>query len=266
MKICAIGDPHGDLSKVRKIPLRGVDLILLTGDLGSANLARKIAFSNIERRKKGLPEIEYTSKQRKEAFMQSYNSSLNVVNYLRRFCPVFLIFGNVESTNKETDEYANKLGTRLPHLYDELRGLRNVRVINNRVANFSGVRIGGLKYFIDVSWVRDFRPQDYRSALREASKETRRANGVLKWFDEVDILLCHQPPYGVLDKVTASFAPKNWKGKHAGSKAILEYVEKKSPRYVFCGHIHEGEGVKKIRGSEIHNLGVAGYKIIEIDR
>ena len=49
MRILAIGDPHGDLSKIKKIPLKGVDLILLTGDLGKADLARKRYFENVER-------------------------------------------------------------------------------------------------------------------------------------------------------------------------------------------------------------------------
>ena len=43
MRILAIGDPHG---KVGKIP-KNVDAILLTGDLGRANLAREIAFRKI---------------------------------------------------------------------------------------------------------------------------------------------------------------------------------------------------------------------------
>jgi len=51
MRICAIGDPHGSLDKVKEAPLSDVDLILLTGDLGSANLMRKMAFDNIERKK-----------------------------------------------------------------------------------------------------------------------------------------------------------------------------------------------------------------------
>ncbi len=52
MRIIAIGDPHGDVAKLRKIPLKGIDLILLTGDLGKADLARKFAFMNIERQRK----------------------------------------------------------------------------------------------------------------------------------------------------------------------------------------------------------------------
>jgi len=67
----------------------------------------------------------------------------------------------------------------------------------------------------------------------------------------------------VLDKVTAKFAPKHWQGKHAGSQAILQYIKSKSPKYVFCGHIHEGQGTAKIGETEVYNLGVGEYKIVE---
>ena len=76
MKICVIGDPHGAFNIIKKIPLNGVDLILITGDLGSANLMRNMAFKNIEREKKGLPEIKYAWKK---AFMEAYNSSIKIV-------------------------------------------------------------------------------------------------------------------------------------------------------------------------------------------
>jgi Icc-related predicted phosphoesterase len=41
MKILTIGDPHGDLEKIKKIPIKNIDLILVTGDIGKATLARK---------------------------------------------------------------------------------------------------------------------------------------------------------------------------------------------------------------------------------
>ncbi len=56
MKILVIGDPHGIL-KVKKTYLKKADLILITGDIGKADLMRKMAFENIERKKKCLSEI-----------------------------------------------------------------------------------------------------------------------------------------------------------------------------------------------------------------
>jgi Icc-related predicted phosphoesterase len=265
MKICAIGDPHGNLDKIKKIPLSGVDLILLTGDLGSANLMRKMAFDNIEREKQGLDEVEYTSIQKKKAFMEAYISTMKTIRYLKKFAPVFTIFGNVESSNYDTMRKSKKLGISLTYLANDLNSLSGVRVINNRVANFRGIRIGGLEYFVDTIWVREFKPSDYKDSLVKAKKETSKAKRVLQWFDSLDILISHQPPYGVLDKVSAKFAPKHWQGKHAGSQAILKYLKAKSPKYVFCGHIHEGYGMKKVGKTEVYNLGVGEYKVIEIN-
>lgn len=264
MKILAIGDPHGALDKVRRIPTKGVDLILLTGDLGSANLMRRMAFENVERRKEGLEEKEFSPRQRKKAFMEAYISSMEVVKYLAKFAPVFLIYGNVESSNSETKRLSKELELKLPFLTDDLNKIRNVSVINNRLRKFKGIRVGGLQYFVDTNWVRDFKPSNYRARMKNSKKETNKARKILKNWKNVDILLHHQPPYGVLDKVTFKQAPKHWKGKHAGSKVILDYIKKYQPKCAFCGHIHEGEGNKKVGKTKVYNLGVAGYKIIEI--
>lgn len=265
MKILAIGDPHGDLGKLKKIPCKGVDLILLTGDLGKANLRRKLAFERIKREKEGLPIKEPSPAQLKRGFMESHKSGLNVVRYLSKRAPVFTIYGNVEYDNAETRDLAKDIGEKLPFFANEIREMKNASVINNRLRNFKGVRIGGLRYFIDSSWVKEFRPDDYSERLAEARLETAYAESVLKRFGKnLDILVCHQPPYGILDRVGKP-APKHWRGKHAGSKAILKYIKKNKPGYVFCGHIHEGEGHKTIGDTKVYNLGVGGHKIIEID-
>ncbi len=258
----AIGDVHGDLQRVKKIPLKEVDLILLNGDLGEAKMAREIAFEDFRREQEGLEEKEWPAGFEKRAFMESYDSGMEVVKYLSRFAPVYVIFGNVEDSNYETRKKSREIGERLPFLYDGLNSMEGVRVLNNRVANFRGVRVGGLEYFVDVSWVKEFRPPGFKDRMAKARKETEKARKVLKWFDKVDVLLCHQPPYGILDEVGEG-APEEWRGKHAGSKVVLDYVKRKSPKYVFCGHIHEGEGGVKVGESEVYNLGECGWKVVE---
>jgi Icc-related predicted phosphoesterase len=264
MRILAIGDPHGNLDKIKQIPVKEADLILLTGNLGKSDLMRRIAFENAERKKRGLQEKEYSPAQEKRAFMEAYTSTMRIVKYLARFAPVFTIFGNVESSNYETRQYSKKIGLSLPLLYNDLSSMHNVRIINNKVANFEGIRIGGLEYFIDTSWIREFKPSDFKERMAKAKKETGKARRILSHFGKVDILLCHQPPYHVLDEVTFKGAPKHWLGKHAGSKTIYDYIKKYQPRYVFCGHMHEDEGMKKVGETEVYNLGVAGYKVISL--
>jgi len=66
MKILVVGDPHGS-KKVKKIPIAKIkpDVIFVPGDLGKADLARECAWRDLDREKKGLPEIKITAKQQK---------------------------------------------------------------------------------------------------------------------------------------------------------------------------------------------------------
>jgi len=138
-----------------------------------------------------------------------------------------------------------------------------VNQVKNVLRNIGGLRVGFLEYFIDSCWIKEFNEKDKKS-IKNAKKETSKAKKILKNFGSLEILVCHQPPYGHLDKVNFPGVPKGWKGKHAGSKVILDYIKKYQPKYVFCGHIHEGEGKTKIGKSEVYNLGVAGHKILEL--
>jgi len=123
---------------------------------------------------------------------------------------------------------------------------------------------GPIEYFNDTSWVREFKPSDYQKRLSDAKKESDKSRKILKRFDKIDILLCHQPPYGILDSVSGKFgAPKMWWGKHAGSKVILNYIKKKQPKYVFCGHMHETKGKKKIGKTEVYNVGFNGDYLLK---
>jgi Icc-related predicted phosphoesterase len=267
MKILVIGDPHGNLKNIKKISMKDIDLILITGDLGKADLARKRYFENIERRKRGLDELEETIKDIKKIHLEVYNSTINLLKYLTKFAPVYSILGNVgTSTDVETKKENEKLGIRLPYFRKNMKRIKDFNLVRNNIRNINGVRIGFLEYFIDVNWVKDFKPSEFKIELKNAKKETDKAKRILKNFNELDILVCHQPPYGVLDKVKNKFAPKNWYGKKAGSKLILDYIKSKKLRYVFCGHIHEAKGKIKLGETIVINVGCCGdFFILDID-
>ena len=266
MKILVIGDPHGDLKKIGKIPSKNIDLVLCTGDVGKADFAREFNFENLKRKQEGLDELEYGKKTAKKTFKEIYDSSIGVWKSLSKIAPTYSILGNIgmnmiyDSKVKKEEEEHN---IRLPSLRQGMNSINNFYFVRNVIRNIGGLRIGFLEYFTDVCWFKEYNNEDKKRMVR-AKKETTKAKRVLKNFGKVDILICHQPPYGYLDKTNHPSAPKEWKGKHAGSKVILDYIKKKQPRYVFCGHIHEGEGKAKIGKSEIYNLGVAGHKIIDI--
>jgi len=67
------------------------------------------------------------------------------------------------------------------------------------------------------------------------------------------VLICHAPPHGTaLDRVRD--------GLHAGSRSVREFVDEHQPEYLFCGHIHEAEGVQAAIGkTKAINVGKRGY-------
>ena len=269
MKILVIGDPHG-YNNYKESVLKQADIILITGDLGKADLARKWFFDNLKRKAKGLEELKKDAKYAKGVHMEIHNSTIKLLNKLRKFAPVYTIEGNVGiATLKQVREDKQEYGITIPHTRKIVNNMKNVFLVKNRLRIISGLRVGFLEYFVDTSWVREFKPENYNEKMKEAKKETEKAKRVLKRFGRnLDLLVCHQPPYGYLDKVSAKYnPPKNWVGKHAGSKIILDYIKKNQPRYVFCGHIHEGKGKAKIGRTEIYNVGYNGdYLLLDIDK
>jgi len=69
------------------------------------------------------------------------------------------------------------------------------------------------------------------------------------------ILVCHCPPLGTpLDR--AAF------GRHLGSRAVRDFLEREQPAWFACGHIHEAAGaVTRIGATQAVNAGKGGYLI-----
>jgi Icc-related predicted phosphoesterase len=66
---------------------------------------------------------------------------------------------------------------------------------------------------------------------------------------DVDILITHSPPYGILDET--------FDGIKAGSKSLMKGIEKVLPEVVIFGHIHEQGGkVCKIKGIKFVNASI----------
>jgi Icc-related predicted phosphoesterase len=61
-----------------------------------------------------------------------------------------------------------------------------------------------------------------------------------------NVLLCHAPPYGTLDKPA---------GEHVGSQSIRKHM--KDFDLVCCAHIHESRGIMEVEGVKIVNPGPA---------
>jgi uncharacterized protein len=68
------------------------------------------------------------------------------------------------------------------------------------------------------------------------------------------IFVPHAPPRNTaLDRI--------WGGKHVGSVAVGEFIERRAPDIVICGHIHESRGTDALGKSRVVNCGEAarGY-------
>ena len=106
MKILVIGDPHG-YNKYKESVLKQADVILVTGDIGKVDLARKRYFDNLKRKTKGLEELEYGGKFNKKVHEEIYNSSLNILKRFSKVAPTYSILGNV-GTNMIYDSNVKK--------------------------------------------------------------------------------------------------------------------------------------------------------------
>ncbi|MCW8966794.1 MAG: metallophosphoesterase, partial [Candidatus Pacearchaeota archaeon] len=226
-------------------------------------------FENVKRKRQGLKELEYSKKNIKETYKEIHDTTINILEKLSKYVPTYSILGNVGTNmikNSEVKKDEKRYKIKLPYLKNSLKKLNNFHLIRGKKKKINGLQIGFLEYFTDNSWIKEFKEKD-KKRISEAEIETLNAKKILKKFEKLDILICHQPPYKILDKVTAKYAPKHYQGKHAGSKAILDYIKKYIPKYVFCGHIHEAKGKAKIGKTKIYNVGSSGdYLILDTEK
>ena len=180
MKLLVVGDPHGEIKKVKE---KNIDLVLITGDLGKADLARKHFFDNLKRKQKGLPEKKYIKSNRMKVVKEVHNSTLNVLKFYSGIAPVYTLQGNVGVSGKtDVKEEKRKYKINAPNTLRAIKLMKNVNLIKNRVRNFNRLRIGFLDYFVDTSWIKEFKPADYKKKLKEAKKESAKARKILRNF------------------------------------------------------------------------------------
>jgi Icc-related predicted phosphoesterase len=80
--------------------------------------------------------------------------------------------------------------------------------------------------------------------------DEERAAKLLEGCPEGAVLVVHSPPKGYVDAVH---------GRHLGSQAVLEAIERVRPALTVCGHIHQAWGQEAtIAGTRVVNLGPEG--------
>lgn len=70
------------------------------------------------------------------------------------------------------------------------------------------------------------------------------------------VLVAHTPPFNTqLDRI--------YSGKHVGSKAVRQFIERREPDIALCGHVHESRGQEPVGRTIAVNCGPAirGYYV-----
>ncbi len=246
VKFLVIGDPHGS-RKLLKLDLRGYDAAIITGDMGRSDVMRKLAWGRLKGTKGNVREM----------YSEYVGSALPVLRHLSGI-PCFCVKGNAEVQDSDIREANRKYGFKIPLFEQEAAKMKNIVFLEHAVAKFKGVTIAGIGHFLETKWVEEFSDGTMEKMILAAIEEEL-ARIFFSSIGRVDILVSHQPPYGILDRIGPAHAPpKGWKGKHAGSRQLLEYIEKSHPSYVVCGHIHEGKGIKKVGKTTVINAGCCG--------
>ncbi len=102
----------------------------------------------------------------------------------------------------------------------------------------SGVAIEGVRFYGVPLFVEDVLSEHY-AALLDAVP------------DDTDVLLTHQPPFGILDKSGE---------KPYGSPFVLQTVQRIKPKAHLFGHIHDAYGMTKIHETLFSNAAVVNEK------
>ncbi len=102
----------------------------------------------------------------------------------------------------------------------------------------AGVEIDGLKIYGVPMFVAHMTTNEYEENILSIPADT-------------DILITHQPPYGILDYA---------KGNNYGSLTLLEKVKEIRPKYHLFGHVHGGYGQIEKYGVEFCNASLMDEK------
>ncbi|GAI12176.1 unnamed protein product, partial [marine sediment metagenome] len=93
------------------------------------------------------------------------------MKYLSKFAPIYLIYGNADYSNKKIRKLSKEIGKKLPLMTNDLKNISGVKIINNKIINFNSIKIGGLEYFVDNCWIKEFNVKD-KKEIQEAKIDT----------------------------------------------------------------------------------------------
>ena len=130
-------------------------------------------------------------------------------------------------------------------LREACAGWASAHVLHGEVATLEGVPFYGIGGGIPVTpfgeWSFDLTEDE--------------ADAMLAGCPEDGVLVSHSPPHGHVDKAG---------GSHLGSYAVLDAIERASPRLVVCGHIHGCWGKQSTVGRTLVLNAGPGGQLLEL--
>ena len=217
MKILHCSDLHG--RHLNKIS-DDVDLVINSGDwMPSSNpLSKEISFQE---------DWLKTNGQRIKDYLN--NKTLLFASGNHDFCdPVPIL---------------SKIGVRIINITDHLY-----------IHKDSGLSFYGFPYipFIYNHWNNE---RELPEMVKEFDSMIETIKGAR--LDQIDILVAHCPPYGILDK--------NREGSSIGNRVLINRIDycDFSPNYILCGHVHENSGVVSYNYITISNAACT-QQILEV--
>lgn len=101
----------------------------------------------------------------------------------------------------------------------------NIIYLENSSITIEGIKIWGSPVCaIDEDWAFNFNDLERRIIYNKIPTDT-------------NIIVSHNPPYGIMDKVSMI-------NRRKGCKILRDKIKEINPKYVIFGHVHEGAGTQ----------------------
>jgi Icc-related predicted phosphoesterase len=280
MKLLVIGDFQGvfPLSLKNKIKKEEFDAIIGVGDYAGLSDWRPLVMYNLRQAKKGKPHMsaeEYFGKHRFKKLLHKEEQQTKFVwktlASLRK--PVLYVFGNGDD-----DWYRypfaplwkqSKRKKRFLQILKKSGSLYDITYSNKKFQNILFTGFGGymdIEAYFDRKQFKDDTDERHRKSVLRHRKAEKKFIYLLKKKSKKHIFVFHYPPLGVFDIIRdKKDNPMN--GKSTGVRFFAEAIKKYKPVAVFCGHMHEYQGMKRLYGVPVINPGDAEkgkYAIVEI--
>lgn len=265
MKILVFGDFQGLFPQKLKnrIKKEEFDLIVGVGDYAGIRDFKPFLhdmFKRIKNNRQVISGEEFFGEKKYKALekkdIEAGKKILNEINLIGK--PAILISGNTDNDfyNYPFENNNIKIKKGISRF---LRNLHNIKNITYSKTKFKGELFFGFGGYMEP--VVNFEKSDFNNRERLARRKKRNERSRKNLFSRLKkvrsdfIMILHYPPYGVFDIIKEKGNASH--GKSAGVKIFTEAIKKYKPKLVFCGHMHEYRGMKKLHGVPVINPGDA---------